>query len=856
MKRNSAFINNINCFLKKIYLLCWILLILVFIPQNTSAQQQPEGIQIIAPKEGSTPKQGELIELNFQDIEVRLLLDIVSQFSGKSFLFQERDLKNRKITLISPEKYSIDEAYEIFEKILSVNDLRLIQEENNIIRVVNVNEAKNSLTSAELETEVGFGDDIVVTRVINITNTNINTVFKAINPFLSKTGTITRFDGTNSFIVKDTKENANRLAELVKIFDTKTDYQVKTYTLKYIPVNQLKPILEKVIRKENTTSKSQYFSYNTNKNTVIAVARTNEIKILENLIKRLDVSVKKTKKDGFDLKFIPVQHLKVSDAISFVQKVFGSSAPPKGGSLVIEGSIIIKIDDTNSFIAYGPRNSITRIEQLIAEVDQEEENVILEVISILYSDVNTVSKLVKQVFENRTASASPLKLKIFIEAGTNSLILLGTEKTINRVRVFVEKFDKPRSLADSQGFKFYFYPVQNARATNIATILNNLSGNIINQADTNAETVTQTTSTTKNTDKNKKPTKTPVTIKNPTTNNKNNQLSITADEETNSLIIYANQLQYNIIKNAIDDLDIVRPQVFVEALIVEVSLNKNLNLGVRYGGVEQSENSDQFTGANILGAPITPEGAVNQLQGNTGSVIGTFGNIFSYRGQDFFGYSAFINALASDEEINILSNPKIITLNNKKASINVGENRAFQTSNTINSNGIITPNFEYRDVGIKLEILPQINAGNYITMEIEQTNTSLSRAGSIDANRPTTLKRVINTEVIVKSGTTITLGGLINEEKISNDSKVPCLGDIPGLGYLFKSQTNTSRKTNLVIFLTPTIVRSEQDQNKVTKKSLQQIKTPIKKIGEHIQIKLDDLLNENSTTDNKENKKK
>ena len=365
--------------------------------------------------------------------------------------------------------------------------------------------------------------------------------------------------------------------------------------------------------------------------------------------------------------------------------------------------------------------------------------------------------------------------------------------------------------------KFLFsYPVQNANASNLAEILSNISGNINQQTKAS----------------NKK---------------KGKQLSIVADKETNSLIIYANPAQYSIIKNAIEDLDVIRPQVFVEALIVEIGVNKTLNLGVKYSRNTLLDPDNANSGLGNLSTPSgfggvtsqTPEGA---RASGTGSLLGVIGNIISYNGVDYLSYAAFVQALATDREVDILSNPKILTLNNKKATIQVGENRPFLTSITRDSNNNAIPNYSYKDLGILLDILPQINAGDYVNMEIKQENTSVSgfaQADLLTEDRPITSKRTLITQVVVKSGETIALGGLISDEKVINKTKVPCLGDIPLLGYLFRNQTTSSKKTNLVVFLTPTIVRTAEEQRKISEKALKQTKTPLKEIRKKIKEELD-----------------
>ena len=639
MKRNLG--------LDKVKFILAILIIAFLSFQTILAQNQNNGTQqLIVPQGDRQAEAGELVELNFKNIEIRSLLDIISQATGKSFLFHERDLANRRITLISSEKYTIEEAYEIFERILSVNDLKLIAEDNNIIRVVNVNVAKSSLTDVSRET----GDDTVVTRIIKVKNTNINTLFRGVNPFLSKTGIITIYTPTNSFIVKDSLENAERIAKLVDLLDQDTDYSVKRYTLKNISVDQFKLVVDRVISKQTTTGESNFFSYDKVNNVVIAIARQNETKKLEQLIKQLDVNT--ADEGSFSLEVIPVQYLPVANVLGFLQKVFKTGVSVgKSGNLNIGNSTVIPLTDANSFIIYGPSDIIDRVKFYVAEVDQESSNIVLEVVQLLHSDVNTASRLVSQIFQTRIVSGSPLKLKTFIEAGSNSLILLGTDKTIEKVKQFLAKFDKPRTAADSQGFKFYFYPVQNASASNIASILSSISSNIVKQATITQTSTTTTPSSTASAKQDPKKPATPAPTPAPTPAKQTaaaskEQLSIIADTETNSLIIYANQAQYSIIKNAIEDLDVVRPQVFVEALIVEIGVENNLNLGVNYNraGFVDGDNP----AAGVFG--VTTPGGVNTrpvpqtigpangrpgLLGGTagtGALLGVIGNTISYNG--------------------------------------------------------------------------------------------------------------------------------------------------------------------------------------------------------------------------------
>ncbi|MFY9167998.1 MAG: hypothetical protein WAP09_06950 [Desulfomonilia bacterium] len=174
--------------------------------------------------------------------------------------------------------------------------------------------------------------------------------------------------------------------------------------------------------------------------------------------------------------------------------------------------------------------------------------------------------------------------------------------------------------------------------------------------------------------------------------------------------------------------------------------------------------------------------------------------------------ASFINAMAQDTDVNILSTPQIITLDNKEAEITVGANVPYVTREDTDTTNIdrTIRTYDYRDVGVMLRFTPQINQQGWIRLELFQENTSLVAGQGADAYAPTTLKRSAKTTVTVKDGSTMVIGGLIGDSVTFGETRVPLLGRIPILGHLFKSRSKKYEKTNLYIFLTPQIIDTEQ----------------------------------------------
>ena len=202
------------------------------------------------------------------------------------------------------------------------------------------------------------------------------------------------------------------------------------------------------------------------------------------------------------------------------------------------------------------------------------------------------------------------------------------------------------------------------------------------------------------------------------------------------------------------------------------------------------------------------------------AVLGIVGDQIQFQGQSFVSFSAFIQATRQDQDLNILANPQILTLDNEEAEINVTQVIPVSSKVVRDVNNLTTTEFEFKDVGIILKITPQITGTDKVLLTIDQESSSVAARQVVtggDQTAITTLKRTIKTKVLIDNGATIAIGGLIQDQEILTVTKVPCLGDIPVLGWFFKSRSEEVRKTNLIVFLRPHIINTREDLINVTR---------------------------------------
>jgi general secretion pathway protein D len=395
-------------------------------------------------------------------------------------------------------------------------------------------------------------------------------------------------------------------------------------------------------------------------------------------------------------------------------------------------------------------------------------------------------------------------IKIITDERLNSLVIVASKEDTQRVKDLIWELDVETSIAKE---RVHFYSLMNSKAEDVAAVVTAL------MSKEKAKEVT-----------------TPI--------------SVTADKSTNSLIITALPQDYDVLVEIIKNLDRIRSQVLVEVVIAEASLDASLKLGIEWqaGDHEVGDytagggTARLGTGATIDGTTFPP-GTLPSALLDVKSSVAPSGFVVGAMETGNPAAFAILHAIKDDSDFNVLSAPHVLTMDNEKASIMVGENVPFLstriaqpvTTATTTALGISSyETFESRDVGINLEITPHINQERFVRLEISQKVNEVGEILVGKESRLKEIKRETKTTVNVKDGNTFVIGGLIKNSEHTSAKKVPLLGDIPLLGWLFKTQTKQDKKTNLLVFITPHIVASPEEANLVTRKKSDEIKDMLK----------------------------
>jgi general secretion pathway protein D len=304
------------------------------------------------------------------------------------------------------------------------------------------------------------------------------------------------------------------------------------------------------------------------------------------------------------------------------------------------------------------------------------------------------------------------------------------------------------------------------------------------------------------------------------------KLSIIASKDANALIVTATPSEFTEIQKLIDQLDIVREQVLIEALIIEVSAENSWSFGIDWmGGAKTGSviagGSQTFSG-NVAGTrTVSGLDQTLPLPLNKGFQIGFMLD------KSYLSY-ALLNMNQTDTNFNVLSTPQILTIDNHEAELNVGEQIPVQSQSSTGTTGVTQYSYDYKQVGVKLKITPHITGDDVITLDLYQEanevigDTTTTTTGSVVP--PKLAKRDIKTKITVSDGKTVVVGGLIKNSKSITENKVPVLGDIPLLGWLFKQKSETTTKKNLLVFITPHMVTKQAQIDAVTQQKLDEQK--------------------------------
>lgn len=443
----------------------------------------------------------------------------------------------------------------------------------------------------------------------------------------------------------------------------------------------------------------------------------------------------------------------------------------------------------NTLVVTDYADNLLRLEKIIAGLDTP-PYAKLDVIPIRYAIASDLAAMASRLLEPGAAPAGNSgQISLMADPRSNAVIIRApSEARANLAKSLIAKLDQPTA----QPGNVHVVYLRNAEATKLAQTLR-----AVVTLDTSAISAAATT---------------PATAAQPqaTLSSGGTAGYIQADASTNTLIITASEPVYRNLRAIIDQLDARRAQVYIESLIVEVSATRASEFGIQWGGLSGDASSRYriggATGFGTGGDNLINQAASGPLPPGNGLTLGIFRQT---AGQ--LGLGALARALATDDDANILSMPNLITLDNEEAKIVVGQNVPFVTGQfTTGSGGGAGVNpfqtIERKDIGLSLRVKPQISEGGTVKMAIyQETSSVFDSSGSAGI---ITNKRSIDTNVLVNDGEIIVLGGLIDDSMQDTVVKVPGLGDIPILGNLFKYQKRVRKKTNLMVFLRPTVIRN------------------------------------------------
>jgi general secretion pathway protein D len=700
----------------------------------------PLGTPGVAPSVpgGVQPTAEGLVQLDFNDVELSVVIDTIARLTSKNFIYDDR--VRGRVTIVSPTKVTVDQAYRVFESVLQVKGFTTVDGPGGSIKIIPVRDAKESPIGTVPGPSPTPFTDTFVTRLIPLKYIDAEAISNSLKPLVSKDAALVAYAPTNTIILTDAASNIRRILEILAAID------VETY-------------------KE-------------------------------------------------ELAVIKVEHADAATLAQQLGDIYGGEVSQTGGA---GGALAARV----------------RPPQVPGQVPQVQ-----------------------------TGEVQRDRVRIITDGRTNSLIVLASRTKIEDIRRLVTKLDVPVT----GGGRIHVYYLRNANAEDLAETLNALiSGQPA--AGKGGKGAGQGAAAAAAAAAQAQALRAAVT-------ELAEGVTVTADKSTNSLVIQASQEGFSTLAAVIEKLDIRRPQVLVEALIMEITSGnsedlgfnglfrlQNGNTGLTFGSLTDAGTRQAVfpiagssgtqtpatttTGTTTTGTttPTTASGALQELSGSVlSNLVGMAAQnsltIDPITGAISGGslIAGLIRASASVGGTNILSAPHILTSDNEKAEIKIGSNIPIvssrvqsaagiqqQTDNGIN-NLATSVNIERQDIGITLRVEPQITEGDTLRMEIFQeisnidpslTTQVAGSAGAAQTGVALSTRKVEN-NVVVADGETVVIGGLISDNYRDTVDKVPWLGDIPILGWAFKTTSRQLAKTNLLIFLTPHIIRDPVDLEKET----------------------------------------
>jgi general secretion pathway protein D len=698
------------------------------------------------PEEAPRPlRPDDLVTMDFQDVEISTLVKFVSEITGKNFVVDDK--VKGKVSVISPSKITVDEAYRVFQSVLQVKGFSVV-DTGPVVKIVPTKDIKGS--GLPVGAVSGTPSEAFVTRLIPLQHLESGQAAQLLQPLVSRDGLVTSYGPTNSIIVIDSAVNVARLLALVRELDVAgQERTVEVIPLHHAYAGDLAPILREASEESGARVRSGGTTTTTTVPGVTGTASTTA----------------------------------------------AANRGEPGGALRV-----VPDERSNSIVVIGNPFEIRQVRELVKKLDVA-----------LPRGSGRV-----QVYSLRHADATEM-VQVLAE-------LVGTSTGVQRREVLPGRAVTEgggrfgRGGLSGAGTSVGGYPrsvISNPQAGSLGQATGSLrgrggmgggafggayggaAGGGVASAGSGAPAIEFESG-----------------------------VRITADPATNSLVISAAPQDFAILEDVIQKLDIARRQVLVEAIIFEISLTRSKQLGIELqGGVDAGNlvalGRTSFRNLNAINTAVGTGNitGLGNISGLLGALIGKQ-SIELADGTKIPASAALLSALQSTTGVNVLSAPNILTTDNEEAEIVVGQNVPFVTSRATNETNLENTfsQIDRRDVGITLRLTPQISEGETVRLLIFQEVSALVPTTQEETLQlgPTTTVRSATTNVVVEDADTVAIGGLISDSLTNTDSGVPYLTDIPVLGQLFRFQDRRKEKVNLIILLTPHIVRNASALTKVT----------------------------------------
>jgi len=514
---------------------------------------------------------------------------------------------------------------------------------------------------------------------------------------------------------------------------------------------------------------------------------------------------------GYGIKIVPLKYIPAAE----MQKILEPLANPDA---------FVRVDPNRNLLVLAGTSS--ELENLLQTIDTFDVDVLQGMSVGLYQihnvEAQVVAKNLDALFGESGNSPMAGMIKIMPIEHLNSLMIISASPDyLKEMKDWVDRFDQVRS---TEGQQLYVYHVQHGEAEHLANMLNQIfsgqnnkgrkkSGSPVSSLAPNVRPATVSSDGSG--------ISTASSQRTMLNNSGGEGLSITpddsvrivADKENNSIMIMANAKMYEQMKNALMRIDIPPMQVLVEATIMEVSLSDNLEYGVQwYFKNGLPGNKTGGGGIDLDGLP----GIASSIAGFSYSIVNASTQV-----------SAMLNALAKDSQLKVISSPSILVLDNQSAEIRVGDQQPIFTGSSTTEGGVITQNIQFKDTGVSLKVTPRVNSNGMVTMDLSQEVTDVGEIDQATGQR-SFLQRNIKSNISVKSGETIVLGGLIKDNSTSSKQGAPVISKLPVVGNLFGGTRKQSNRTELLVLITPTAIKNQKD---------------LYKTGEELRSKMKRLLN-------------